>query len=256
MTTAEADTVLRRALAAHVAEGIETDPNYSVVVGDGADGDSEGPDAGSPRGLNLLYRSSTLVARSRVPSRIFRALVSYLGGHDAQEHDDGLVRVGFFPLVRGDRAVLAPRWVLYELESVQAHLDRAGLAIADGQWAQIDPDTAELVVSAPRVEVDEDALGALDPHEPRARRGLPPVAPGRYPVAAWGFTERHDRPAPERSAEQVALAATAVTNREVIGAPRALEGLAAVARTARSFSLEHGLSGRDLVTRLDEVASG
>ena len=71
-TSERADQLIRRFLAAHYVEDVEAPPNCSVALADPA------PRRSAVQDLHLLYRSSSLVVRTRSPSRVLRGLAAHL----------------------------------------------------------------------------------------------------------------------------------------------------------------------------------
>lgn len=174
------DEILGRVFSAHrLPDGTEAPDNFSVVLGDGGERGS--------RGLNLLLQNTSTVVRSRSPRRVIAALATYLSAYVPTESadDDTLIRVSAVGAIVGDDAVILPASTVTWLEQVQSRLNRAGFRLVDAPYATVDTATNELVVPAPLVEVDWDALAAVD--DPGTGRSeLPRVEPGRYPLKAWG----------------------------------------------------------------------
>lgn len=174
------DQLLRRLLAAYVVDVDGGPANYSVRIGD-PEGTSR-----SARPVHMLFRSSQAVARSRNPARVVRALLAHLGPL-LEPPAPELLRVRAVAVVAGGRAALLPAGVGADLKSVQPHLRRAGIRLADVPHATIDPADGTLVVAAPELELDTKALAELDRMERSARADDPTVEPGRYPLAAMVF---------------------------------------------------------------------
>jgi hypothetical protein len=209
----EVDAVVRQLLAAYLVDGIEAPANLSVRIG----GHGEEPEADSggkrrsDRGkqLHLLYRSSSLAARSRLPSRILQALVCYLdglGGHGPR----GVLRTSMLALVADGHAIVVPRALLGSLEALQPRLERQGLRFIDAPYADVDPTTAELVIDSPGLTVDEAALTALDRHFGSPGRAEPPVGAGRFPIRGWAIFGGPEETGPVSRAKAVAAVAGSV----------------------------------------------
>jgi hypothetical protein len=163
------DAAVRQLLAAYLVEGIEAPANLSVRIG-GSTVEGEDPEAeeaavngngkrrsGHGQQIHLLYRSSSLVARSREPSRILSALVSYLGAF-LEEDPASLLKTSMVGMVADGHAIVAPRPLLGSLKVLQPRVERQGLRFVDTPYATIDPATGELVVPGEPLDIDEAAL--------------------------------------------------------------------------------------------------
>jgi hypothetical protein len=217
------DAVLRRALAAHLVDGIEAPPNYSLLI------DPDG------KGYDFVYRSTAAVVRTRDPRRIASGLVSHLSTH-VQEPPAQLLHIKGTVLVHEGRAILAPAQTRGWIEQIGRRLGEAGLVMVDLPSAWVDPVTAEVVVPPYAIEVDWDALGALADVVPqgRPRRPDPGVAPGRYPLVGWAFYAALDHVGP-----------VAAPTAALFGAPQVMDVQANPHRAVR------GVAG--LVPGLDTV---
>lgn len=170
--TLETGARVRRSLAQYLVEDVEAPPNYSVIL---ANGDGVG------RGLNLLYRSWTTIIRSRYPSRVLRGLVRHLGQFDPS--DPEYLRARVVALVRDRQAILVPDRVFTWTDILTPRLHRQGWQFVDAPFVDIDPKTAELVVT----ETEVAHLAAEIPEEVPTRSEPAPVPPGRYPLLGWAF---------------------------------------------------------------------
>lgn len=226
----EVDAAIRAAFSSYVVEGVDAPPNYSVRIGV-PDGDTH-----AGRALHVLYRSSIMIARSRRPSRILRALVAYLSSHLDTTSD--LVTTSALAMVADGRAILAPRWLVNNLDVIQPRLERQGVMLVDTPFVDIDPATAELVVPSSPLEVDEQALAGLDQVFPPPGREAPPVGPGRYPLQGWAFVGSPEKTGPVSRATGVGEAMATVRITEGLSeAHRTLEALGSVLRVARPVAV-------------------
>jgi len=163
----ETASFLRRALPECLSE-IPAPPQYSVRLAE--------PTDGRIQGLNLLYRSSSLVLRARTASRVHGALLSWLRAHKDDE-DPGHIRLAGLALVRDGKAAFVPGPWYLTLERLEPHLRRRGIQVLDGPLATVDPATSELVVRP---------VLAAPAHAEVLGSDSDAVAPGRYPIVGRG----------------------------------------------------------------------
>jgi hypothetical protein len=178
--TAASDDILARALAGYrLGPDTTAPPNYSVTLaGEGGRG---------PHRLNLLQAGTVIVARSRSPRRILRALAGHLSC--LFDPEPGLVRISAIGAVRKGRGVLLPAAAIGWLDRIQSPLARLGFLLVDQPFTHLDVMRAEMVVPSPTVGMAEAVLATLP--DPPARSSEPgSVAPGRYPLRAWLLPER------------------------------------------------------------------
>lgn len=245
-STREVEELLRRALPAHVADGVETPPNYSVVAA------LPPKSHRSPRELHFLYRSQDPVIRSRTLSRLVRGLLSHLSAH-LEEEPDPLLRVRGVPLVAGTTAILAPRELLADLGRIEPRLRQEGVRVLDLPYATVDPATAELVVPPPAVEHDPDVLEELDVVEsPTRPEEEGAVVPGRYPIKAWVLSTG-DTAGPLPVATALAGAFPALVDPSRIGVRRGFAELAGLLARTTPVRLSPTRPA-DLARRLRELA--
>jgi hypothetical protein len=229
-STAELDADLRRILAPHVID-FDAPDNFSALVSRG-DGDEQ------VRGFHFLYRASDSLVRTRAPRRVVQTLLHYLSDFAAPAvARPRLAAVGF---VADGRAVIAPERVRAELPNVESRLNDAGIAVVDAPVLHLDPDSACLVVPEPALSIDADALADFERRHPPARRELEPVAPGRYPIAAWAFTTDERAAGRLGVAPAVAAGAQQVVNADVFGPRSVLDGIAAVCARVPAFGIWWG----------------
>jgi hypothetical protein len=176
--TVAVDNLLRKLLAAHLVEAADAPPNYSLRLAD-----QESAPAGL-RQLNLLYRSSVTLVRSRHPGRVVGGLLQFLSSH-IEPTDLRLLRIRAAAVVGEGGAVMVP-WparATFDLARLERRLGGLGLRLLDAEYATVDPDTCELVVAESLLEVDRSALAEAGLVDGAYRDE--PLAPGRYPVRAW-----------------------------------------------------------------------
>lgn len=236
------DTLLRQTLPAHVVEDGDAGPNYSVAVQRVAQlGD----------GLLLLFEASTIAIRTRSPRRLARGLLQLLSGYATPLADDAL-QVEAMALVRDDRAAVVPSSLRGRLSRLEPWLRREGVRVYDEPILHIDPQTRELVVVEPPLDVDRAALERLEALLPQPRRPEPEVEPGRYALRCWFV----DGAGAELSlADRVFRAAGSVRNRELLGGDRMLDMVAGSVSSLVCGALAPGSDGdvsRTLATLLRE----
>lgn len=216
-TDAEMHQVIRRALRAHLARGVEAPPNYSVQMGHEAA-------HGRVSGLHFLYRGAEKVVRTRDPERVVRALLNHLSSH-ARTAPAGMLKVAGTAFVAGDVAVITPSPVRFFLEAAERRLNASGLRVVDTPWALVDPERAELVIPEPALEVDWSELARLGAALTGPRRPDPCVPPGRYPVAGWALLTPREQAGRLRRPLAVAMAAETLMELAEADAQRLLGGL-------------------------------
>ncbi|GEM_PF-5174768 len=224
--SAETDALVRDLLRSYLVEeldGIEPPANYSVVLHAG-NGQGRGT-----RGLNLLYRSSLAVVRSRSPLRVLRALSTYLSSHElADSGREGLLVIDAMAIV-GQRAVLLPSFLRSygEPGKLEGRLRRSRVTLVDAPVALVDPEAGELIVPCCDLERADEAVFAQ-----AARLGPPSdgAPAGRYALAAWGLMAGDEGPRrPMTRGRAVALGV-----RDVSG-PRGTVGTSSLTRLSRLF---------------------
>ena len=167
-------TRLRQALAAHIEASVAVPPNFSVRI-------AEQPDS-----FHFLYWGGRTVVRTRDAGRLLHGLLTYLSVHG--DPAPGTLPVRSLALVRNGSAVLCPPGLRNSLAKIEPLLVRRGFTVLDAPWAIVDLATCELVVPEPDLVVNRSALAEIVDAAPAGRRS-PPVDPGRYPIAAWLFTD-------------------------------------------------------------------
>ncbi|HEY3725348.1 MAG TPA: PqqD family protein [Acidimicrobiia bacterium] len=172
-----ADEVLRAALARHLVpmpdQGLMMPPFFALDVHDH-------PAAVGSQPLHLLTRGADLVARSRRPSRVVRALVAHLATY-GDLGPLGLGAVSGLVAGRDGQAIIVePPGDRFRFGHVAA---RAGFAVADMPVALVDAGRGEVLVGAPGLDVDATAIDALD-EESSERDPVEPLPWGRYRIAA------------------------------------------------------------------------
>jgi hypothetical protein len=226
-STAELDADLRRILAAHVID-FDAPDNFSALV-------SRGDDDQQVRGFHFLYRASDSLVRPRSPRRIVHALLHHLS--DFAAPSPARPRLAAVGLVANGRAVIAPERIRAELPNVESRLNDAGVAVVDAPVLHLDPDGACLVVPEPALTIDHDALAEFERRHPPARGEIEPVAPGRYPLAAWAFTTDEHAAGRLGAAPAIAAGAQEVVNADAFGAQAVLDRIASVCTTVPAFGI-------------------
>lgn len=182
--SAVADGAMRAALAAHLvpspAEAASLTPYFAVTLPDAAP-------ARGPQPLSLLHRGDAVVARSRDPGAVLRAVMGHLasfGDLDAL----GLAAVNGLAVGRGDRAMIVSE--PDDPIRLRHALARHGVLVADLPVAIVDRASGELVVGAPGLRVDQSPIDALNEATTVESGTAPePLAWGRYRIVAMGVTE-------------------------------------------------------------------
>lgn len=178
------DALLRRTLAAYRVADVEAPPNFSLRL----PLDTTGSGAANQK-LSFLHRAHTNVIRSRRRARALLGLLGYLD--EFLPPPQGFLRAQALALVQNGRAILIPRPLEAWIELSSSPLHRFGFQFVDRQGVLVDLARRELVVPEPRLALDwEPVRGILNP-EGREREPAP-VAPGRYPIAAWAFLQREN----------------------------------------------------------------
>lgn len=191
----------------------------------GVAGSPMGPDAHARRGnpVNLLVQGPRAYVRSGSPGRVLRALLWHL--HDGMVGFDarcGRLRVNATAaLVDGSIVLLQPG--LYNLaEALQPALAARGIALADVLYPEVDLERCEAVLVEPAVAYNRSALErwdrALDP-----AIELPPVEPGRYPLAGWGVMHPSEKAVTRFTPAQAAAATLSFVENTEDGAARIRE---------------------------------
>lgn len=247
---------LRRALAAHLVDGVEAPPNFTLLIGDragDADAGSRGRGPTRTSGFHFLYRSSASMVRTRDPNRLVRALLSHLDGF-RPDAGGGLLQLSVTALVGEAGAVLAPASLRGWLEVVERRLNAKGLRVADQPWVAVDTGTGELVVREPQLDVAwpafEDLAGAVR----GPRRTEPVVDAGRYPIVGWGFQTDEDGAGAMRPAHAVSRAAPTVINVAELGGQGVLDQVAQLVRRIRPAGVHWDEPGQ-MVAPLAALAS-
>ena len=218
--TLELDALLRTALAAHVLDGVEAPRNYSIAV--------HADHQRGVRPLHSLWHEYSLLARSRSPGRVVRALLGYLGDHvDARP---SFVRVPAVTMIGPSGAVVADPSLRNHRPRLTRLVRTFALQVADSRTADID-DSGELVVSPSPLHVDESALDSSEMGGPRADPDLPP-ATGRYPIRGWLLRTPPTAPEPSK-ARALSMVMSRAVGATDIGGQRTIDALARSVENAR-----------------------
>lgn len=241
--SADADRLLRRVFAGHVVDSV-TAPScfYSLIVGPTA------PSRPGVEPLNVVFRVGVTVARTRSVRRAFRALSAYASSHADVGPAPGLARFAGVALV-GDRpGVLLPLEALHLVghPGFERSVERLGLRVADGVYVDVDPGTADVVVSPPELSVEASVLDDFASVDPPGT--FPGVEPGRYRLGAWAVRQpASGRDVPSRAA-LVGCGIRALINPDLHDPQATLDQVAAVASACEPLAFCY--SPRNLVGRL------
>lgn len=166
---------LRSALAANVVDTVEAPANYSVRLG------------AAPDDFSFLYWGGTTAVRTLDARRLLGALFRHVFAHG--DPPPGILRGTGLVVEREGQVLVAPPSLRNDLARLEPLLARRGFAVLDDPWAEIDVATGELVVRELPHSVSWAPLDAVLAARPARRRAPREVAPGRYPVRAWAFSE-------------------------------------------------------------------
>jgi hypothetical protein len=173
---------LRAVLVDHVVPDVEAPPNLSLLVG-GTDG--------RIRDFHWLYRGGRATVRSRTIGRLVRAAVAHLDAYAPRpEHQ---VQLDARLLVREGVAVLVDPLLGSIVDRVERRLQRLGYQVGDVAAVSVDPDGFDVVLSAPTLDLDPDALDALERDSPReaVELGLGPAALPVQALLLWEPDREH-----------------------------------------------------------------
>ena len=163
--------------------------------------------------------------RSRSPRRILRALRARLSAL-LEEDVNGLLRTTNVAALIDDQAMLLPPIATYWMDYLQARLARLGMRLSDEPHALIDPDSLELVIPEPQIEIAQEVLAELSEPAP-SRTELPPMPQGRYRLSVWTFDAEPSRlsATPTRASAVAGILPAVIGSSEELG-----ELIAAVGR--------------------------
>jgi hypothetical protein len=235
----EMSALLARALRPQVEAGVEAPPNLSLTFGS-ADG--------RVRDRDFLYRSGLSVVRTSSRGRALRGALRYLESY--APGPPGMTRLNAKLLLRDGNAVLVDGRFSVTVAVLERRLQRLGLRVVDVHMPLLDPETLDIRVEAPRVEMDPEGRAEID----RRYRPAPyevELQEGRYRLAgiiAWGDETGGHSPA-RRIAELTPL---------VVGwdggiAPDDLETLTHVTDTCEVVRIPHA-DAHQLVQALRNLA--
>jgi hypothetical protein len=184
----EMSALLARAVRPQVEAGVDAPPNLSLTFG-AADG--------RLRDRHLLYRSGVSVVRTSSRGRVLRGALRYLASYAPIPSD--MTGVNAKLLLRDDDALLVDARFGVTVDVLERRLQRLGLRVLDVHTPLLDPETLDIRVQAPRLEVDPDGRAAIDREYPPAPQEVE-VQSGSYRLAgivAWG-DEASDGRSPAR----------------------------------------------------------
>jgi hypothetical protein len=182
--SARTDEILSAFLAAsRLPDGTRAPDDYSIVLGDGGT---------TKRGLNLVLEGGSTVVRTRSPRRALMGLAAYLAAHVPSE-TIGLLRASCLTVIVDGEAIILPSEVNGWLDELQPRLARLGAAPIDRPYVTIDPQSREVIVDEPALELDRSVFDDL-PEPPARRSERPVVEPGRYPLRRWLVWQTNEEP--------------------------------------------------------------
>lgn len=191
--------------------------------------------------LHDLYWDGTRVLHTADVGRLLRALMSHLWAQAQAESGEDRLLVSGLALMAGDHTLVVPGELGCD-PALTRHLARRGVGVADPPWWPIDPETAEIEVAEPPLDIDWKRLDRLVETLPVATRAEPSVAWGRYPVSGWvlfGPEGRH-----LSRAESVALVASRVVNPSSVPPAQLLGGLARMMSAVPCITIRPGPPSR------------
>jgi len=210
------DALLRRALRHHHVPALDPPPNYSVKLA----GDTKHRRGA---GFHFVYRSSSVVVRTRDVRRAVHGLFAHLATHVPSDTPD-LLTVQAVGLVGDGGALIVPNALRQWMSLLERRLNLKGLRVVDMPSLLVDAARHEVVVPEPALQIDWAGLDGLE-RIPVESRPDPFVPVGRYPIRGWAFLG--DGRALSR-ASAVALATRSTVARD--GAQSTLDALARVMR--------------------------
>jgi len=212
---AEMSALLARAVRPQVERGIDAPPNLSLTFG---------ATNGRLRDRHFLYRSGMSVVRTSSRGRVLRGALRYLESYSSVPSD--VTGMNAKLLVRDGEAVLVDGRFGMTVDVLERRLERLGLRVVDVHTPRLDPETLDIRVEAPRLEIDPDGRAEIDRRYPTAPREVE-LQKGRYPLAGvvtWGGDASDERSPAQRFADLTPL----VVARDGHLAPEDLEVLARV----------------------------
>jgi hypothetical protein len=223
---------IRTMLAAHLVEGLDAPPNYSIRL------ETREPGRKAPAHGYVLYRSQCLLLRTRRRERVLRALMTSLSGH--VEPLDGLLRVRQLAVIGRSGAVILPNELFWRLEALEPRLGEHGVRLVEPPFVDIDAGTGDLILAPPTMDVDPAKTG----------RGWPGFASAdgharsRHPIVEWTFLGPDDGPLTPHAALGVVMPLLHE------GSQSSSVALEVVLRTLARAKLQH--IGRERSSRLLE----
>lgn len=200
-----------------------------------------------PRPIARLQHGERVVARSRSPRRMLRALAAHLAVHAREDRHD-LLELHAVALIRDDgQVVLAPRDVVHKAAGNERKLADGGIGIVEGPLSLMEADGPRLVVEAP---IGAFADGALE-DVPDATDELPVPLPGRYTLAAMVVGDVPFTPDLSSPARTALALVTLARNFAVFGGQRGLELAAELATVTPVAAVEQTRAAAALRTVVD-----
>jgi hypothetical protein len=236
----EMSSLLAGALRPHVEPDVDAPPNLSLTFG---------ATEGRLRDRHYLYRSGVSVVRTSSRGRLLRGALRYLESYAPLA--SFMTGVNAKLLLGDGEAVLVDGRFGVTVDVLERRLQRLGLRVADVHTPLLDPETLDIRVPAPRLEVDPDGRAEIDRRYPPASQEGE-LQPGRYLLAgivAWGDQMPNGSSPAQRFAELVAL----VSGRDGGIAPDDLDTLRRLTDTCEVVRIPHA-DARELVRALRNLS--
>jgi hypothetical protein len=222
----EMSALLARTLRPHVETGVDAPPNLSLTFG---------ATDGRVRDRHYLYRSGVSVVRTNSRGRLLRGALRYLESY--APGPPRMTRLNAKLLLRDGDAVLVDGRFGVIVDVLERRLERLGLRVLDVHAPLLDPETLDIRVQAPRLELDPDGRAEIDQRYPPASQEVE-LKLGRYPLAgivAWGDQTTNGTSPAQRFAELVPL----VADRDGRIAPDDLDTITRVTDTCEVVRIPH-----------------
>lgn len=148
----------------HTDGGTEGTPQYSVVVGEGAQGAPSGTRA---RKLHILYRGTAAIVRTRDLVTLSRALFLEMGAAGLADRDDAIyLAAGSIASITHDTSALVPGYFVARLARLRRRAELAGLLLPGSTTAALDLEAGRLI-PLPGLEIRPGSFDLL-PSDPAA----------------------------------------------------------------------------------------
>jgi hypothetical protein len=193
------NALLAGALGPQVEPGVDAPPNLSLTFG---------ATDGRVRDFHFLYRRGLSVLRTSSRGRALRGTLRYLESFAPTPSDRTALNAKLF--IRDGDAVLVDTRLGATVDSLERRLHRLGLRLVDVHAPLLDPETLEITLEAPRLELDLEGRAEIDRLYPPTSQEVE-LAEERYRLAgiiAWGDVTSDGRSPAQRFAELTPLVAS------------------------------------------------